>query len=129
MKVVLCPVFWENNVKKIVLNQVQAADCDRQSRLKGTKAEKRLRVERKIAEKIRTEKQTARTSTERRLRGTGAGERLMCRRKTGEQATFFKSSGKNALFKGKIKFYVLSSNRLGEGFFLRYGLQVIILRK
>lgn len=64
MKVVLCPVFWENNVKKIVLNQVQAADCRQAKPIERTKAEKRRR-------------------------GTGAGERLMCGRKTGEQATFF----------------------------------------
>lgn len=73
MKVVLCPVFWENNVKKIVLNQVQAADCRQAKPIERTKAEK----------------QTGRTSTEKRRRGTGAGERLMCGRKTGEQATFF----------------------------------------
>ena len=27
MKVVLCPVFWENNVKKMVLYHVLVADC------------------------------------------------------------------------------------------------------
>ncbi len=43
MKVVLCPVFWENNVKKIVLNQVQAADCRQAKPIERTKAEKRLR--------------------------------------------------------------------------------------
>lgn len=42
MKVVLCPVFWENNVKKIVLNQVQAADCRQAKPIERTKAEKRL---------------------------------------------------------------------------------------
>lgn len=73
MKVVLCPVFWENNVKKIVLNQVQAADCRQAKPIERTKAEKRQ----------------GGTSTEKRRRGTGAGERLMCGRKTGEQATFF----------------------------------------
>lgn len=41
MKVVLCPVFWENNVKKIVLNQVQAADCRQAKPIERTKAEKR----------------------------------------------------------------------------------------
>ena len=41
MKVVLCPVFWENNVKKIVLNQVQAADCRQAKSIERTKAEKR----------------------------------------------------------------------------------------
>ena len=90
MKVVLCPVFWENNVKKIVLNQVQAADCRQAKPIERIKAEKRQGGEEwKTAERIRTEKQTGRTSTEKRRRGTGAGERLMCGRKTGEQATFF----------------------------------------
>lgn len=41
MKVVLCPVFWENNVKKIVLNQVQAADCRQAKPIERIKAEKR----------------------------------------------------------------------------------------
>ena len=41
MKVVLCPVFWENNVKKIVLNQVQAADCRQAKPIERTKAENR----------------------------------------------------------------------------------------
>ena len=41
MKVVLCPVFWENNVKKIVLNQVQAADCRQAKPIERKKKKKR----------------------------------------------------------------------------------------
>lgn len=56
MKVVLCPVFWENNVKKIVLNQVQAADCRQAKPIERTKAENgREEKNGKTAGKIKTE--------------------------------------------------------------------------